>query len=168
MVSENVRDRLEGAAFFTGAVLRGGTHSPLVSRQSSFMSRNSFGKSQRVLSRTEYKKILGQGLKLRSKSFVLFVLENGKRCNRLGLIVTKKTGKAVTRNQIKRRIREYFRTDYDRLIQRLVFHDVVFLAQQGSEALTPADVGREMEQLYERYMHRFNQRVPKDPIPSVA
>ena len=41
--------------------------------------------------------------------FAVYVLLNDKKCPRLGLSVSKKVGNAVTRNKLRRRIKEYFR-----------------------------------------------------------
>jgi ribonuclease P protein component len=61
---------------------------------------------------------------------------------RLGLIVPRKAGGAVTRNRVKRRIREWFRRARPALPPRL---DLIVIARQGSGGLSYAAVVAELE-----------------------
>ncbi len=50
---------------------------------------------------------------MRSDYFDLLVLSGQKSQRKLGVIVSRKIGKAVVRNRVKRRIREILRRDQD-------------------------------------------------------
>ncbi len=64
---------------------------------------------ERLRKRAQYLAVQ-KGEKRRGKFFLLEVLERGDmRPGRFGLTVTKKTGDAVTRNRIRRRLREAMR-----------------------------------------------------------
>ena len=52
----------------------------------------------------------GSGKKVQNRLFIGKFLPGSTDKCRLGITVTKKTGCAVTRNRIKRLVREYFRT----------------------------------------------------------
>lgn len=71
----------------------------------------SYPPSNRLRKSKEIKLVGKEGLKLVTPFFI--VLATRRRClardSRLGLIVTKKIGKAHIRNQLKRRFREIFR-----------------------------------------------------------
>ncbi len=46
-----------------------------------------------------------------SRDLVLYCRDNGRPCNRLGITVGGKLGKAVRRNLVRRRLREIYRTN---------------------------------------------------------
>ncbi|MBD5084206.1 MAG: ribonuclease P protein component [Clostridiales bacterium] len=56
----------------------------------------------------------------------LYVRRNGQKSNRLGLTVSTKVGCAVVRNRIRRRLREIYRLNEDKLISGA---DVVVVAR---------------------------------------
>ena len=56
----------------------------------------------------------------------LYVRRNGRRDNRLGLTVSTKVGHAVVRNRVRRRLREIYRLNEDKLIRGV---DVVVVAR---------------------------------------
>ncbi|UNU72494.1 ribonuclease P protein component [Moraxella nasovis] len=75
------------------------------------MKKNSFSKSQRILTPDEYKLVFNKPIKkIHSDHLLLFVQKNNTKKPRLGLAITKKKLKhAVMRNWTKRLAREYFR-----------------------------------------------------------
>ncbi len=62
---------------------------------------------------------------------------------RLGLVVTRRFGKAVRRNRMKRLLREFFRRHKTRLPSR----DLVIMAKKGAEALNYDQVAEELGRL---------------------
>ena len=67
-------------------------------------------KSERLLRRGDFEKVLSLGQKRRvDRSFTLYTLPNGLDGKRLGIIASKKIGNAVVRNRVKRKIREAYR-----------------------------------------------------------
>jgi len=69
-----------------------------------------FNKSERLLKRSEFIRLSRSGKRVRNSVFVGNYLPGKTAKCRLGITVTKKVGCAVTRNRIKRLVREYFRT----------------------------------------------------------
>ena len=70
-----------------------------------------FSKAERLRKRKEFLGVYERGDKIQSTYFVLYMLENGRSYHRLGITVSRKIGRAVVRNRIKRRLREIFRTN---------------------------------------------------------
>jgi ribonuclease P protein component len=81
------------------------------------------------------------GEKRRTESFV-FVMQRCTGMPRLGITVSRKVGGAVTRNYVKRRIRESFRRypGRDRLPS-----DLIVIAKVGAGDLTARAIQREFE-----------------------
>ena len=69
----------------------------------------SFPKQNRLLCRREYLATTRNTKRHITRYFLVFIRPNRRGRPRLGIIVSKKVGKAVRRNHIKRRIREFFR-----------------------------------------------------------
>lgn len=85
------------------------------------------------------------GLKRRTEHFVLLMQRTEER-PRLGITVSRKVGGAVTRNLLKRRIREAFR----RHEQRTRFaHDMIVIAKPGSGAVGVPAVHRLFSEVVE-------------------
>jgi len=59
---------------------------------------------------------------------------------RLGLTVSRRVGNAVQRNRVKRRLREFFRLNKD----RLPVADIVIIAQPGAAELDCQALDREL------------------------
>ena len=81
-----------------------------------------FGRSDRLLHTRDFRRVAKYGTRVASRHFVLLVAparvtpEVSKRreagqmpLQRLGVTASRKVGKAVTRNRVKRGIREWFR-----------------------------------------------------------
>ncbi|MCK9304085.1 MAG: ribonuclease P protein component [Bacteroidales bacterium] len=69
-----------------------------------------FPKNSRLSSLTSVNEVFLKGRILRVRGFKVFLLQNMSECNRIMIAVPKKIHrKAVTRNLIKRRIREAYR-----------------------------------------------------------
>ena len=68
-----------------------------------------FRRKERLRKRKEFLRVYESGVKLRTKLFFVFLLENGLPYSRLGITVSRKVGKPILRNQLKRRLREVFR-----------------------------------------------------------
>lgn len=79
------------------------------------MKKNAYTKDDRLLKRAEFLYLSKTGDKIYSKHFMAIIEKNEKDRNRLGVTVSKKVGKAASRNRIKRVIREYFRLNRDHI-----------------------------------------------------
>ena len=91
-----------------------------------------FPRSLRVRSRADYLKIQRSGQKMGGRYLIILSMDNELPASRFGITVSRKTGNAVTRNRVKRRIRELQRFNRDSVVTG---KDIVVIAtQKASEA----------------------------------
>ena len=83
--------------------------------QAAKMLENGYPKTSRLLKRSDYRSLFKTGVKCSRKHFLCFYARRHGEQTRLGITVTKKVGKAVTRNRIKRLCRDFFRCNHRRL-----------------------------------------------------
>ena len=68
-----------------------------------------FTKADRIRNHSEFLRLSKIGKKIHNRHFVANFSSDRFQRTRLGITVTRKVGRATTRNRIKRFIREYFR-----------------------------------------------------------
>ena len=98
-------------------------------------------KSFRVKREKDFKEIFQYGTSFANRKFVVYQLENQQNHFRVGLSVSKKLGNAVTRNQIKRRIRHILLSVRERLADNV---DFVVIARKGVEGLDYAEMEKNL------------------------
>jgi len=88
-----------------------------------------FSKAERLTKNKAFRRIFKKGKSFANNNLVIYVyrrdLSEGKQA-RLGLVLSRKLGKAVKRNKLKRRLREIFRLHKHLLKPTL---DIIFLPQ---------------------------------------
>ena len=95
----------------------------------------------RVKKEKDFNAIFKEGKSFANRKFVIYRLENNEQHFRVGLSVSKKLGNAVTRNQIKRRIRHILIEHKDQLVENV---DFVGIARKGVEILDYAEMGKNL------------------------
>jgi ribonuclease P protein component len=98
-------------------------------------------KSFRVKREKDFKAIFKDGTSFANRKFVVYQLENQQNHFRVGLSVSKKLGNAVTRNQIKRRIRHILQSVKGSLVEHV---DFVVIARKGVETLEYAEMEKNL------------------------
>jgi len=87
-----------------------------------------FTRTDKLVKSAQFQDLRNTGRVFISPYFIFSAKENGKSISRLGLIVSKKTGKSVDRNRVKRRFREIFRKNRSSFPKNI---DLVLIAKSG-------------------------------------
>lgn len=69
----------------------------------------SFPKESRIRTKKEFETVFDKGKRILGEGMVCYWLSDEQMGNKLGIVVSRKVGRSVKRNQIKRYIREFYR-----------------------------------------------------------
>ena len=106
-----------------------------------------FSRQQRLLNPSDFKYVFDRPVKVSNAYLSVLARENGQETARLGLAVPKRQIKtAVTRNRIKRLIRESFR--HNQL--SLAGLDIVVLVRAGAARVANPTFLQDLDQLWDR------------------
>lgn len=90
-------------------------------------------KENRLRSNMEFKRVYSKGKNYWNRNLILYVRKNNTNITRIGFSVSKKIGKSVVRNKVKRRMREICRLRLDQLKEG---YDLVFIPKKNVVDLT--------------------------------
>ncbi len=103
-----------------------------------------FAKEFRVLRRADFLSKREKSKKISTENFTVICSEKREVGPRIGIVASKKVGNAVTRNRIKRLIREFFRLNRCRIRRP---EDIVVIVRPKAEIEKYVDVEKELERL---------------------
>ncbi len=102
---------------------------------------------ERVRKNSHFRYIYNRGKSLSNASLVMYSIKNNKPVNRIGISVSKKIGKSVVRNRVKRLIKESYRNNKDRFKKG---YDIVYIARIGTSKLKYNDIEKSIFNLAKR------------------
>ena len=101
-----------------------------------------FSRASRLRRRREFVGVEKQGRKMSSSHFIVFAMkQENQNSAKLGITVSKRVGNAVTRNHVKRLVREVFRTNQAVLP---AFMDTVVIAKARAKDIAFPVVAHEL------------------------
>ncbi len=104
-------------------------------------------KALRLTKNLEFINVYKSGRRISSPFFVMYIKKNDLGYSRLGVSVSKKVGKSVVRNKIKRQIKEIIRKNYDFINSGW---DIVFSVKPTAVQLNYAHMEKEIISLLKR------------------
>ncbi|MCU7557921.1 ribonuclease P protein component [Macrococcus capreoli] len=112
-------------------------------------------KAYRIKKNEDFQKVYKQGKSVANKQFIVYRLSNPENEHfRLGISVSKKIGNAVTRNRIKRAIRESFTRHKADIIK----DDFIIIARNPSKDMTVDEIHKSLEHVM-KIAKGFNKRI---------
>lgn len=95
----------------------------------------------------EYRKVYSEGRYYADRYLVIYIMKNHSHLNKVGFSVSKKVGKSVVRNRIKRLMKECYRSLNGRI---KTGYDIVFTARAGSAEATYKNIESNMGAVIKR------------------
>jgi ribonuclease P protein component len=99
-------------------------------------------KAQFITRKSDYTLVLSRRGSRVSRLIVMKTLANDMEHSRCGLVVSRRVGKAVVRNRVRRRLREILRQ-----IQLKPGWDIVFIARAGAAGAGYAEIEKDVRAL---------------------
>lgn len=104
-------------------------------------------KENKIRKNVEFRAVYRRGKSFSNNLLVLYIYKNKKNINRVGISVSKKVGKSVTRNKVKRLIRENYRLNSSNL---KAGYDLVFIARNAVSDKDYNQVGDSVKNLFKK------------------
>jgi ribonuclease P protein component len=95
----------------------------------------------RLRRRADYRRVQDQGRRIHCSRLVALVLPGESSHTRVGITVSRKVGNAVTRNRVKRHLREAIRHQQDGIVG---CWDVVFIARGAAAHATGIELSADV------------------------
>lgn len=106
-------------------------------------------KSKGIRKDKEFRYVYQRGKSFANKYLVIYIMKNKSKENRFGISVSKKIGKAIVRNKVKRRIREAYRLNIDEYLNGESY-DIIFIARNPSKDCSYKDIEKSVINLVKK------------------
>nr|WP_269669028.1 ribonuclease P protein component [Staphylococcus pasteuri] len=112
-------------------------------------------KAYRIKKNSDFQKIYKKGKSVANRQFVVYTYDNSEQEHfRLGISVSKKIGNAVTRNRIKRAIRENFKVHK----QDMILKDIIVIARHPAKNMSTLEIQGSLEHVL-KIAKVFNKKI---------
>jgi len=103
---------------------------------------------QSIKKNDEFKNSYNKGKKIVNKYFIFYYFKNNLEYDRIGFTVSKKVGKAVTRNRVRRKLKEIFRLNFKETVEG---YDFVIVARNIMKKAEYIKVDKEFKKVYKKF-----------------
>lgn len=107
-----------------------------------------FNRTQGLKKDSDFRKVYKHGKSFASRYLVMYILNNKSENSRIGISVSKKVGKAIIRNRVRRRIKEAYRLNIDENVK--IGYDIVFIARVAIKDAEYKDIEKSMKHLVKK------------------
>lgn len=104
-------------------------------------------KKHRLRKNNEFQKVYKKGKNYWNKYVVMYAMKNGKDYTRVGFSLTRKYGNSVERNRTRRRMKEIYRLNSDRVIGG---YDLIFIPKMRTKNSSYNEIENAMINLLKR------------------
>lgn len=104
----------------------------------------SIDKAQRLRKNSQFRSVYKKGKSSSDKLLVLYLIKNKENTTRVGVSVSKKVGKSVTRSRIKRLVLENYRLIKGDIPKG---YDIIFIARVSSKDRSYDEIGKSVKYL---------------------
>lgn len=104
-------------------------------------------KQGRLKKNSEFKYVYNKGKVFANHLLVLYIVKNNSDINRVGFSVSKKVGKSVVRNKVRRRIRECYRLNSGKIEKG---YNMVFISRVAAKNAAYIDIEKAMLSLFKK------------------
>lgn len=101
----------------------------------------------RLKKNVEFRVVYKRGKSFSNNLLILYIYKSNRSFNKLGISVSKKVGKSVIRNRIKRLIKESVRLSSDNI---KLGYNIVFIARNASNNKNYKDIDNSVKQLIKK------------------
>ena len=109
----------------------------------------------RLRKNSDFQRLYRRGEAYYNRQFKVLCRKNGRKTNRYGFSISKKIGKATTRNRLKRRLREIVRHHETEFPQG---YDFAFVPRNGISELSYGDLEKSVLHLFSLRERQLSQR----------
>jgi ribonuclease P protein component len=117
----------------------------------------------------EFKEVFETGETTANKLLAVYVKKNGFNNNRYGIVISRKVGKAVVRNKLRRRIREIVKNLFILNISaqnanEKKFYDLVIIARKSAPEADFTELRSGLEMLLKRLLRKLFKKTQEENV----
>jgi ribonuclease P protein component len=128
---------------------------PFSAIQQSKGLRDAMIKPERLRKNYEFKFVYGKGKVYSNNILVLYIIENNADYNRVGFSVSKKVGKSVIRNKVRRKIKECYRLNSSNIKKG---YNMVFVSRVRAKDANYNEIDKAMLSLFRKCQILLEER----------
>lgn len=101
----------------------------------------------RLKKNEDFRRVYRKKRSMANRLLIIYILENKYEYNRVGFTVSKKVGKSVIRNRVKRLLRESYRLNEEKILQG---YDIIFIARNTASKASYREIENAMMHLFKK------------------